>query len=338
MPVGGKEAVSPDGASRVRIQGDGIRVYRADLEPERQQRLARDRAFLERPARFDPDWHQRQLDESLAAHDDFAAAFHLERLTRGQPWDATLHVHSAHLLARLGRREESVIHLAQALLLNPRVSLWAIDDKAAQRGEHAAQQGKWSLAVRDFLVASHQPQPMIASLTNLLLARAATDDTAGVRQTMADLARRLEKEKDAETAATIFYWSLLAPGRRRRLCRSRSMPGGMWHANAATPPLDTAGAALYRVGKYEDAERTLSESIKAHGKGGYTDTWLFQAMTARRLGKYDEASRLLAPFENWHRQQTFPTWQQRVYWAVLLREARQLITTPPAMPRADEQK
>ena len=83
MPPGGQQASTADGNLRVRIENGALRVYRADLEQERQQRKARNLDLLERLARFDPDWHQEQLNEALAAKDDFAAAIHLYALARG---------------------------------------------------------------------------------------------------------------------------------------------------------------------------------------------------------------------------------------------------------------
>ena len=81
------------------------------------------------------------------------------------------------------------------------------------------------------------------------------------------------------------------------------------------------------------AARTLQESMKAQGKGGYVDTWLFQAMAQQRLGRGAEARRLLTNVEGWLKVQKFATWQDRARWRSLLEEARRLILT---MPRATE--
>jgi hypothetical protein len=79
-----RAASNPSGKLRVTIENGGVRVYRAELEQERQALLARDRAFLERLARFDPDWQQEQLREALEGHNDFAASFHFRELLRNQ--------------------------------------------------------------------------------------------------------------------------------------------------------------------------------------------------------------------------------------------------------------
>jgi Flp pilus assembly protein TadD len=323
-------AASADGRLHVSIEGRLIRVRRADLEQARKQRQARDRERLAQMARFDPSWHHTQLDEALEAGDDFAAAFHLGRLLRAQPWDASLHVHQAHVLARLGKREQSATHLMQALLLNPRVSLWPIDPRALQRGEKAAQAGDWPRAVREFRIAAHQPQASV-NLYSLLLAQCAAADTVGVRQTVAEMARRVADEKNVEVADSLFFYASVAPWdraaagpllaySRRALRRQR---------NAYT--LHCHGCALYRDGKYAEAEQTLAESVKAQGQGGYVDTWLFQAMAVRQRGKHDQARALMARVEAYHSKRKFDKWRTRVIWDTLLAEARKLIDTPPPM-------
>jgi hypothetical protein len=64
------------------------------------------------------------------------------------------------------------------------------------------------------------------------------------------------------------------------------------------------------------------------GKGGFVTTWLFQAMTACRQGKRDEARLLLERVEAWHRKQNLRTWQPRQWWKALLAEAKELIAPP----------
>jgi WD40 repeat protein len=239
MPAGGRETSSANGKLRVSIEGEGLRVHRPDLDEAREQREARDRERLDRLARFDPEWHRNQLDDALRASDDFAAAFHLDRLVRGVqlPWDR------------------------------------------------------------------------------------------GPRGTS------LENEKDAKVATRVVSWTLAARWEkpaadafleqaRRNLARQR---------NAAT--LHFHGVALYRAGQSAEAERSLAESVKAQGTGGYADTWLFQAIVARQRGKQAEAERLLARFEDWHGKRKFTSWQQKAYWQTLLTEARKLLLTPAAMAK-----
>ena len=159
---------------------------------------------MRRLARFDPEWHRLRFEAALLDGDDAAAFFHLRRLAAGQPWDAGLHIHCAHVLAGMKRRPEAAAHLMHALFLNPRVLLWPIDPTAEKRGETAAQAGDWPRAVQAFLVAAHQPDAPAGRVVDLLLAQGSVSDAAGVRQTMSDLARRLKNEKDPQAAALLI--------------------------------------------------------------------------------------------------------------------------------------
>src|SRR5262249_19886389 len=136
--AGAVERMPDAGYSSPRLQvsiEDGlIRVRWPDLEEKRKQRDRQDRERLERLTPFQADRHGLHLGAALQVGDDFAAAFHLDRLVRSQPKDAALHVHLAHALARLDRRQESATHLARATALDPRISPWPIDPGAAPRG------------------------------------------------------------------------------------------------------------------------------------------------------------------------------------------------------------
>jgi tetratricopeptide (TPR) repeat protein len=322
----------------VRIEGgDRIRLIRSDLELARKHRKARDLERLQQLGRFDPDWHREQIDSAVRAGDEFAEVFHRSRLVaeqlRQQPQSASLHIHQAHLLVELGRTQEAIEHFLRALSLNPCVSIWPVDPQAAERGEQAALAGNWSRAVKSFQLATHQPEVSWVVPINLLLAQTAAGDSSGARKTTADIARRLAQEKDLETAWSLFLYALAVP----------------WDRQAAAGPLlqyaehDLArkcnaftlqryGAALYRVGRYDEAQRALSGSLLADGTGGDIATWFFQAMTARQRGKQAEAIRWLQRAEKWHREQTFPRWQHREWSNALLREARTVVNTPPPMP------
>jgi WD40 repeat protein/tetratricopeptide (TPR) repeat protein len=338
IPAFGREARSADGRLHLRIEGGQIRVRRADLEENRKLREQRDRAFLERLARFDPDWDQRKVDEALAAGDDVGAAFHLERLARHQPWDATLHVHCAHVLARLSRREESVLQLAQALMLNPRVSLWPIDPEAAQRGEKAAAAGDWPRAVRELQVAARQPQAPATVLRRLIWAQVAAEDREGIRQTMEVIARRLPSEKDPTVVWALIDSALCVPWEASEA--EVLLAHARWYVerNRNAGSLELLGNSLYRAGKYSEAAETLAKSVRVHGQGGFPAGWLFQAKLAERDGKHEEAVRLLKRVEEWCLKQYFTDWGPPVWWEAQLREARQLINASPAKPPRIEKK
>ncbi len=100
--------------------------------------------------------------------------------------------------------------------------------------------------------------------------------------------------------------------------------------NALT--LHRHGVALYRAGKHEQAAQVLAESLKVQGQEGLPDTWLFQALAAKKQGQHAEARTLLARFEAWHQKQTFTDWRQRTLYQLLLAEARGEVTAKPAGP------
>jgi hypothetical protein len=113
-------------------------------------------------------------------------------------------------------------------------------------------------------------------------------------------------------------------------CNSRAQSPGKKRSNSTTAPTLVqycAGGSLEK--KLNGTPLPPRESVKARGKDVHTWTWLFQAMTARQRGKHDEARRLLARFEAWRDRQTFPTWQQRVSWNMVLREARRVVHGRP---------
>jgi serine/threonine-protein kinase RIO1 len=58
-----------------------------------------------------------------------------------------------------------------------------------------------------------------------------------------------------------------------------------------------------------------------------------QALLAHKQGRYDEARTRLSRFEDAHRRQKFPEWQQRAYDELLLAEAQAAVTAPPPMSR-----
>lgn len=116
---------------------------------------------------------------------------------------------------------------------------------------------------------------------------------------------------------------------RRLVGVSRRLVGSRRDADS----LSFLGGALYRAGRLEEASRTLQESIKLHGQGGFAATRLFLAMAEQRLGRSQEALSDLAHFAGWLKNRTFPTWQSTTRWRLLHEEARRLIL---AMPHAAE--
>jgi hypothetical protein len=138
------------------------------------------------------------------------------------------------------------------------------------------------------------------------LLAAAAGDEAVRRRAAADLIRHLQQEKDPELRTRLLERALAVPceaefARVLLACTSADLER---RRDDAT--LHRHGAALFRAGRHAEAARVLAESVQSHSTGGLPDTWLFQAMTARRLDQHEQARNLLNRVEQWHAQQTFP--------------------------------
>jgi Flp pilus assembly protein TadD len=315
---------SPDGSLFALAEGNVIRIHRLPS------------GAADRPGAYrwwaDPDyhWHAEQARQSQSAGDWFATAFHLGRQLPQRPWDAALHIRLAYALGRLGRPVEATTRYLQALLLNPRLSPWPLDPDAGRRGQGAAQAGAWPRAAAELELAAHQPRATFATWSDWLLARTALAPQ-GARVSCGEL---LDRFANSPGAAQQLVSSCVAipsePAEARRLLDVTQRVAA---ARRDATSLTWLGAALYRADRCEEAERTLQDAIKAQGKGGYVDSWLFLAMAQQRLGRVAAARTTFAHFEKWLKGQTFSTWQQTLRWQLLHEEARRLVLT---MPRAAE--
>jgi tetratricopeptide (TPR) repeat protein len=221
-----------------------------------------------------------------------------------------------------------------ALFLNPRLSLWPRDPHASRRGEAAAQAGEWPRAVREFQRAAGQPQAPLQLTTELLWAQIAAGDRTA-NSTASELVRRLAEEKDSELAYPLVANVLKLPLAEVETRTLLERTGQRLLRQRHYVTLTVHGAALYRAGRYQQADKILAEAVK-EGKGGYVETWLFQALTAARLGRHDEAHQHLARVKQWHDRQHFSRWQERVQWQTLLAEANRVVDGPPRMPGLPE--
>jgi WD40 repeat protein/tetratricopeptide (TPR) repeat protein len=326
---------SPDGRFLALAEGIVIRVYR--LPSGKQAEPAGFRWWVD----VDHRWHADQAEQFWRVGNWFAAAFHLGRLLQERPWDAELHVRRAHAFNRLERTAEARAHFLHAVLLDPHVGLWPVDPDAGRRGSAAAFRGDWPQAVADLELAVHQPVTVLhyelaydqAGRTfddwrNLLLALDAAGQADAARQCCQAMLDRFEKGNRWAgplllATQTHPYDEMIA---RRLVALAQRL---FVAANSAS----WLGGALYRAGRFEEAERTLQRSITLHRQGGFVDTWLFLAMAQHRLGRTEESRNLLARFEAWYRGKKFVTWQEATRWKLLYDEARGLIL---AMPRATE--
>jgi hypothetical protein len=121
MPEGEPILRLPDGRTLGRrMEGDGVLLIDTQKQMRSRERLAG-------WSRFDPDWHRSQLLQSQQLGKTFATSFHLDRLLREYPYDASLHIQRAHALARMSRAAEAATHLMHALFLHPCIDLKPVE-------------------------------------------------------------------------------------------------------------------------------------------------------------------------------------------------------------------
>jgi len=241
-------------------------------------------------------------------------------LLRHFPWAADLLVKQAHVFARQGQSQQAALSLTRALLLNPRVAF--ADPGFASRGDRAARAGNWPRAVAIFRIMAEQPGSSPLLRSNLLLAELAAGDAEAARRTAGAIVAALPDQGDAGVAAGLPSWLSAAPLSEADAAKweQHARQAVVRQRNALT--LQFHGIALYRAGKHEEAARVLAESVKASGGDGPAETWLFQALAAQKQGQRAEALGLLARYEIWHRQQTFPDWRERARHEALRAEAQ----------------
>ncbi len=333
VPPATHEATSLDGQWRATAAGSRIQVVGVGEEAEvERRRQAWDRAALERLARFDPVWHRAQAATAEQAGEHFAASFHLGRLTYAFPWDAQLWLRQAHALARQERTAEASTSLLHALFLAPHLSPWPLDPHAATRAEAAVRTGAWAVAARAFQLAAHQPGASLALRRDLLLTQAAAGQADDCRQTLAELVSLLPHWKGPPGIDELFVACQAVSWGSSEARRLEEWTRHDLERRRDPRTLHRHGVALYRAGRTEQALTLLGEAAQAGGKGEQADTWLFQALALHKLGRGEEARRLLARGQDWGRRQTFPTWQARVGWELLLDEVRTAVAGPRRLP------
>jgi hypothetical protein len=143
---------------------------------------------------------------------------------------------------------------------------------------------------------------------------------------------RFESTRDLKQMADLVAALEAVPCAEAEACRVARLAERLVASQRTASHLHRLGAALYRAGRFEEATRTLEQSIQQEGKGGYSDSWLFLAMTRQRRSQPVEARRWLARFEAWLEKQKLDSWQLRLRWQLLHQEARALIQRMPRVP------
>jgi WD40 repeat protein/serine/threonine protein kinase/tetratricopeptide (TPR) repeat protein len=113
---------------------------------------------------------------------------------------------------------------------------------------------------------------------------------------------------------------------------------------------DPLGVALLRASHYAEAIERLEAFDNARGKGSNASSQLYRALALHRLGRAEEARRLVADAHAWlaefRRDPLHPSWPlarrpssaDRLEWRLLLREAEELVGQAPATESPSQQR
>ncbi len=102
-----------------------------------------------------------------------------------------------------------------------------------------------------------------------------------------------------------------------------------WYSDVA---LNTLGAVLYRVGRFEDAIRRLEEAIKSRNGAEAPLAWPFLAMAHHRLGHREEARRWLDRFQGYEPSKDHNRFWTEMQIRMLRSEAEAVILYDPIFP------
>jgi WD40 repeat protein/serine/threonine protein kinase len=197
------------------------------------------------------------------------------------------------------------------------------------------QQGQWDQAA-DALGKYVEGDPNNLGLRDdHTLSLVEAGNRAGLRRACADLLKRFGNTTDPAQAESVAWLCVLGPD----AVEDREAPVRLAETALAAHPgrgsqrssaLKTLGAALYRVGRFEEAVRRLEESIQVHGAGGDPKTYAFLALTHHQLGHREEARRWLAKLKAYRPREGFDLSKEDMDIRILQREAEGLISRSPA--------
>ncbi|WZO97466.1 protein kinase [Isosphaeraceae bacterium EP7] len=202
--------------------------------------------------------------------------------------------------------------------------------EAAQRAESLARSGRWDLAAAAFSKFVEQEPDSPTLRYSYIRSLAGARDSAGLRRACEDLLSRFGKVNDFVHANSLAWYCVLAPGS----VEDYEAPVRLAEYALAAKPvrgrelsgyLMTLGAALYRVGRFEDAARRFDESNRAREDGGDPKGFAFQAMVNHRLRRRDEAKHWLEKLAAYQPKAGSDFSWDDVEIRILRREAEELI-------------
>jgi eukaryotic-like serine/threonine-protein kinase len=200
--------------------------------------------------------------------------------------------------ARIG--EESRQWFSAAFHLERLSKLGSVGKSQYLRSGNAwAEQGHWKEALEAFALAAQGPSVELAALERQALVVLAAD-----RRSYPRLCKELNERMGPLPTPSALRCVLLAADNDLERNNLVDLAEQALKSGRNDPQVqENYGAALYRAGRHEEAERHLSAAVKRRGQDGTATQRLYLALALHKRGQKDEAQRL------WH--STLPEAQQR---------------------------
>jgi WD40 repeat protein/serine/threonine protein kinase/tetratricopeptide (TPR) repeat protein len=286
--------------------------------------------------------------------------FHLDRLIEMEPARASWHAWRAEVLKHAQRPTEAVVEYTKAIELGGRdASVWS------GRAEAYADMKKWKEAIADWSKAIEAAPHDFLLRDARAQAYGESGDYARAAQDLSKAGELDGRDESIWHELSVAYLAGGLAAEYRRTCEQRlrmvDKPGNLpttarelqaWacvlaadavadfdhvlqRAESAVTEqpksatsLRTLGAAHFRMGKYESAEKRLCEALAL--QDDLLSAWLFLAMTQCRLGKKDEAQSSLSKAvrsinEQQKEEAATGQWVERAELHLLRREVEALL-------------
>jgi serine/threonine protein kinase/Flp pilus assembly protein TadD len=269
------------------------------------------------------------------------------------PDDPRLHVLRARSLAGLRWNTKAQVEYAEALKLRPH-------DRQIQLEAHRCRAycfigaRQWSEAASEFAQASEWAPDDVYLWWYQATGQFAAREVDAYRKTCANMLAHFEKNKDQPTACYVLQACVLMDDAVPDMARLIPLADGV--AIHGQHGSWTRGAALYRVGRFDESIRCFEEAAKMYRPRALN--WIFLAMAHHRLGHADRARRCLAEAAGWINEANGRTdeanpgeedglggvrpawgdWHEPVVFALLLREAEELLKNKPGVKNQEPEK
>jgi tetratricopeptide (TPR) repeat protein len=235
-------------------------------------------------------WYRQRTVDCLAAHQWQAALWYLDRVLAAAPNDWRGYADRALALGKLERDKERQADADWA------VELGADSYFLMQLGEEHASGGQWDRTAVVCKLATERGPCAFWVWPRCALAALKVHDAAQYRK-VCTVAVQQAGQTSGSSIANLAAWTCsLGPsgvadyGPVVALAEQAVKTAGPSDRQAV---LNTAGAILYRAGRFQEAIQRLNEGIKVGGGQGEVHDWIFLAMAYHQSGETDQARKFL---------------------------------------------